>query len=181
MGEGIQEGQNNTVMSWEYSDTEYIKVFRKVLNWEWYTDVNTKVLFFHCLLKANWKDGTWHGYKYKRGQFITSLPTLARETGLTIREVRTALNHLKMTGELTDWHDNKIRIITVLSFDKFQSSDRQNGRRATVKRQASDRQATADIRTYKNSKEVEENKEAPPPLSQEEQDALDEAEGWGYD
>ena len=55
---------------WEYTDTEYIKLFRKMLNWEWYTDVNTKVLFLHCLLKANWKDGSWHGHKYKRGQFI---------------------------------------------------------------------------------------------------------------
>ena len=164
---------------WNYSDGEYIKVFRKIVNWEWYTDVNTKVLFLHCLLKANWKDGTWHGYKYKRGQFITSLPTLARETGLTIRQVRTALNHLKATGELTDWHDNRIRIITVVSFNKFQANDRQNGSQATGKRQASDRQATADIRTYKNSKEYKEE-EAPPRLTKEEEDALDEAEGWGY-
>lgn len=142
---------------WEYTDTEYVKLFRKLLNWEWYTDVNTKVLFLHCLLKANWKDGSWHGYKYKRGQFITSLPSLSRETGLTIRQVRTALNHLKATGEVTDWHDNKIRIITVVSFDKFQSRDRQNGRQATGKRQASDRQATADIRTYKNIRTKEDN------------------------
>lgn len=145
---------------WEYSDGEFVKVFRKMLNWEWYTDVKTTKLFLHCLLKANWRAGSWHGYKYKRGQFITSLPTLARETGLTIREVRTALNHLKATGEVTDWHDNKIRVITVLSFDKFQSSDRQNGSRATGKRQANDRQATADIRINKNNKEKEE--EAPP-------------------
>ena len=28
---------------WEYTDTEYIKLFRKMLKWEWYSDVNTKV------------------------------------------------------------------------------------------------------------------------------------------
>lgn len=142
---------------WKYTDTEYVKLFRKLLNWEWYTDVNTKVLFLHCLLKANWKDGSWHGYKYKRGQFITSLPSLSRETGLSIRQVRTALNHLKATGELTDWHDNKIRIITVVSFDKFQASDRQKDSQATDNRQASDRQATADIRTYKKIRRKEDN------------------------
>lgn len=145
---------------WEYSDNEFIKIFRKMLTWEWYTDVNTKVLFLHCLLKANWKDGTWHGYNYKRGQFITSLPTLARETGLTVRQIRTALNHLKATGEVTDWHNNKVRIITVVSFDKFQKVDRQKGRQATGKRQTGDRQATADIRTYKNIEEDKEVKEA---------------------
>ena len=152
---------------WEYSNTEYVKLFRKMLNWEWYTDINTKVLFLHCLLKANWKDGSWHGYEYKRGQFITSLPSLAKETGLSIRQVRTALEHLKSTGEVTVKNYPKFRIITVVSYDLFQSTDRQNDRKTTgnrqAKRQASDRQATADIRTYKNNKEDKKIRKAPPP------------------
>ena len=152
---------------WEYSNTEYIKLFRKMLNWEWYTDINTKVLFLHCLLKANWKDGSWHGHEYKRGQFITSLPSLAKETGLTIRQVRTALEHLKSTGEVTDKKYPKFRIITVVSYDLFQSTDRQNDRKTTgnrqAKRQAGDRQATADIRTYKNIKEDKKIEPALPP------------------
>ena len=118
---------------WEYTDTEYIKLFRKMLKWEWYSDVNTKVLFLHCLLKANWKDGSWHGYKYKRGQFITSLQSLSKETGLSVRQVRTALKHLISTGEVASWHDSKIRIITVVSFDKFQARDKQSDRQVTSK------------------------------------------------
>jgi len=140
-----------------YNDNEFVKIFRKMLNWEWYTDVNTKTLFLHCLLKANWKSGSWHGYKYEKGQFVTSLPSLAKETGLSVREVRTALNHLKSTGELTDWHDNKIRIITVVAYSDYQKGDRQTGSPATGKRQANDRRATADIRTYKNTKEEKKN------------------------
>ena len=118
---------------WEYTDTEYIKLFRKMLNWEWYTDVNTKVLFLHCLLKANWKDGSWHGHKYKRGQFITSLKSLAKETGLTIQQVRTALDHLKSTGELTSTEYPKFRIITVVSYDSFQSINKQINNKVTSK------------------------------------------------
>ena len=141
---------------WEYNDVEHIKLFRKLLNWEWYTDINTKTLFIHCLLKANWKAGSWHGYKYDRGQFITSLPTLARETGLTERQVRTALKHLKATGEVTDWHDNKIRIITVLSYNKYQDKRQANGQsddsQTTGKRQASD----SRYKNIKNNKEGEE-------------------------
>ena len=144
-------------MSRDYSDKEYVKIFRKMIRWEWYTDINTKVLFLHCLLKANWKPGSWHGYKYERGQFITSLPTLANETGLTIRQVRTALTHLKSTGEVTDKIYSKFRIITVNSYDEFQSSDRQNGRQVTGKRQASDRQPTAE-EEYKEYKEGKEGK-----------------------
>ena len=141
---------------WNYSDNEFIKIYRKLLNWEWYTDVNTKVLFLHCLLKANWKDGSWRGYKYKRGQFITSLPSLARETGLTIKQVRTALKHLKQTGEVADWHDSRVRIITVLSYDDYQDRGRPTGSQKASNGQAKGRQRAADIRTYKN---IKENKE----------------------
>lgn len=132
-------------MMWEYSDNEYIKVFRKMLNWEWYTDVNTTKLFLHCLLKANWRDTKWRGIDLKRGQFVTSLPSLSKETGLSLREVRTALNHLQATGEVTGKIYPKFRVITVNSYDEFQRSDRQNGSQMTGKRQAIDRQATPDI------------------------------------
>lgn len=151
---------------WSYSDNEFIKIYRKLLNWEWYTDVNTKVLFLHCLLKANWKAGSWRGYKYKRGQFITSLPSLARETGLSIKQVRTALKHLKQTGELADWHDSRVRIITVVSYDDYQDRGRPTGSQKADKGQTKGRQGAADIRTYKNNKE---NKEYRPSDSPDEE------------
>ena len=78
---------------------DYVKISRKILEWEWYTDANTKVLFLHILLKANWKDGRFQGIEVPRGSFVTSLQNLAAETGLTVRNVRTALKHLENTGE----------------------------------------------------------------------------------
>lgn len=167
-------------MSWQYTDGEYVKVFRKMLEWEWYTDVNTTKLFLHCLLKANWRDGTWRGYKYKRGQFITSLPTLARETGMTIKEVRTALNHLKRTGEVADWHDSKIRVITVLSYDQFQQRGRPTGSQRAGKGQTEGSQRAADIRSIR-SKEDKEDKEDNTPTAVFGDDDTDEAEGWGFE
>ena len=88
---------------------------------------------------------------------------LSKETGLSVRQVRTALKHLISTGEVTSWHDSKIRIITVVSFDKFQARDKQSDRQVTSKRQSSDKQATTDIRTYKNNKNNKKEMEAPPP------------------
>ena len=103
----------------DYSDREFIKLNRKILNWQWYSDPCTRDVFIHCLLKANWKSGKWHGYQYQRGQFITSLPSLSSELGLSIKNVRTALDHLKSTGELADWHDSKIRMITVVNYERY--------------------------------------------------------------
>lgn len=51
----------------------------------------TTRLFIHCLLKANWQEKAWKGESNPgRGQFVTSLSKLAEETGLTIRQTRTA-------------------------------------------------------------------------------------------
>ena len=176
MGSSDKEQKNG----WNYSDKEYIKLFRRLLKWEWYTDVNTKVLFIHCLLKANWKDGSWHGYTYKRGQFITSLASLSRETGLTVKEVRTALKHLERTGEVASWHDSKIRIITVISYDQYQQAGKPTGNQRASSGQAKGKRGATDRRIYKNSKEYKEYKEIAPSAFSENDDT-DEEEGWGYD
>lgn len=143
----------------------FIKLDRKILDWQWYSDPNTKAVFLHCLLRANWKDGKWKNYEYKRGQFITSLSNLATDLKLTIRQTRTALARLESTGELTSWADNKVRIITVNNYDLYQGVDKQNGRQTTSKRQAT-RQSNDkqnDNSTRKNTtysiKEEKEDKE----------------------
>ena len=156
----------------EYSDREHIKLNRKILNWEWYSDPCTRDVFVHCLLKANWKDGKWHGYDYRRGQFITSLPTLASELGFSIQNIRTAIKNLKSTGELTDWHDSKIRIITVVKYDEYQSTNRQPNMRPTGNQQTANRRPTA-VKEYKEYKEDKEDRatasgaDAPSPAPRE--------------
>lgn len=160
-------------VDFEYNENEFIKLNRKILKWEWYSDPCTRDVFIHCLLKANWKSGKWKGYSYQRGQFITSLPSLANELGLSVKNVRTALDHLKSTGELADWHDSKIRMITVINYDKYQSCGSLSGRRPADDRQTSGRQAAGDRQQYKNIKEYKEKKniggKAAAPLSGDEE------------
>lgn len=125
----------------------FIKFYKKFLDWEWYKDTNTKVLFIHCMLKANWKETRWRGIVLKPGQFVTSLPRLAEETDLTIKQVRTALSHLKKSGEVADKSFTKFRIITVKNWDEYQSAGRQGADRG----QTRGRQRAAD-KEYKNNK-----------------------------
>ena len=157
-------------MSYSTNENAYIKVYRKLLNWEWYTDINVKILFLHCLLKANWKPGRWKGISYESGEFITSLPSLAKETGLSVCQVRTALIKLKSTGEVTDRatgkNEPKGRVITVLKWHLYQGSDRISDRKldriATGLRQDDDRIATAE-EEYKEYKEYKEMYSTAPP------------------
>ena len=116
----------------------YIKIDRKILEWEWYKNINTKVLFLHCLLKANWKDGKFEGKVIPKGSFVTSIPHLSEETLLTVREVRTALEHLKLTGELTVESTNKYSVITVNNYCSYQTNDIQNDIPLTDKRHSND-------------------------------------------
>lgn len=143
-----------------FNDSEYLKIFRRMVYWEWYTDVNTKALFLHCLIMANWKPGSWKGKPYKRGQFYTSLPSLAKETGLTIKQVRTALAHLKETGEVADSISGKSRLITVLSFDKYQYEGQDEGQDKGTKK-GSMRAALGQDKgsRYKNIKNIKKDKE----------------------
>jgi hypothetical protein len=65
-----------------------------------------------------------------------------------------------VTGEVTDWHDNRIRVITVVSYDKYQGERQAKGqpsdRQVTGRRQASDSRYKNNI---KNNKEGKESKE----------------------
>ena len=94
---------------------------RKLLKWEWYKDSNTKDLFIHLLLTANFMDTRFQGKKIKRGQVVTSLSSLAEETGMSIQNVKTALKHLISTNEVTNKSTDKYRVITVVKYDEYQS------------------------------------------------------------
>ena len=79
----------------------YIKLWRKTTEWEWYNNSNAKIVFFHLLLTANHKPVNYQGIKIPAGSVLTSYAKLAEETGLTIRQARTGIATLKLTGEVT--------------------------------------------------------------------------------
>ena len=54
----------------------WIKLHRKILDWEWYTDAPVRILFEHLLLTANSEDKKWRGMTIKRGQTIFLLVRL---------------------------------------------------------------------------------------------------------
>ena len=134
----------------------YIKLHRQIMEWEWYKSIPVKVLFLHCLLRANHADKKWQGVLVKKGSFVTSLDNLAFETGLSKRQVRTALNKLKSTHEVTHQTTRHYSIIIVNNWDKFQLDDTQLNTQMTHKRHTSDTQVTLNNndKNDKNDKNV---------------------------
>lgn len=98
----------------------WIKLHRSLLDWEWYGDINTKVVFIHLLLIANHKDNKWRGIEIKRGQRLTSISGLAKETGLSVKNIRTAIKHLKKTNEVASHSTAQHTVFTVVNYDLYQ-------------------------------------------------------------
>lgn len=100
----------------------FIKIDKSFLYWEWYQDINTKCLFLHCLLKASHSDTSYRGHDIKRGSFLTSIRILASETGLSVQQTKTALEHLQKSNEITIKPTHKYTIITLEKYEVFQYS-----------------------------------------------------------
>lgn len=98
----------------------FIALHRSLLSWGWHADPATGWLFVNLLLMANWTDSEWQGMTIKRGQLVTGRKALAAQTGLSERQIRTALDHLKSTNELTIKSTNKFSLITLVNYGKFQ-------------------------------------------------------------
>ena len=94
-----------------------------MLGWEWYGDTNVVRVFLHCLLKANYTEKRWCGVVIGRGQFITSVATMAQELHLSAQQVRTALCKLKSTNEITIKTTNKYTIVSVCNYDTYQAKE----------------------------------------------------------
>ena len=131
----------------------HIKLHRRMTKWRWYRDGNTMRLFLHLILTANWEDCDFETITVHRGQRVASRRTLAEEIGMSEREVRTAINHLISTNEVTSVSTSKYTVFTVINYDAYQTATS----KATSDRPATDQQATSDRPQLKQDKKEKKN------------------------
>lgn len=94
----------------------FVAIPRGLTDWEWYTEPNTARLFIHLLLTANWQEKQWQGITIHPGELVTSQSQLAKQLNLSIRNVRTALDHLQLTGWVTVKTGSKYSIVTIENY-----------------------------------------------------------------
>lgn len=116
----------------------FIKVYRKFTDWEWYSDISVSRVFLHLILTVNWTDKKWQGIFIERGSRVASYQVLSTETGLSVKQVRTAIKKLESTGEVAIKSTNKYSVFTVKNYDLYQTK----GKQETNEGQAEDKQET---------------------------------------
>lgn len=140
----------------------FIKLYRKMLDWEWWDDVNTRTVFIYLLLSANYKPMKWRGMDIGRGQLITSYEKIAEATGLSVQNVRTSLARLESTSEITRKVTNKWQAITIEKYAFYQgdqqATNKQTNRQTTINQQATNKQVTTS-KEYKERKNIRNQEE----------------------
>ena len=117
----------------------FIKLHRDIKDWEWYGDPYMVAFWIHLLISANWTEKNWRGETICRGQMVTSLASLSADTGLSVKQVRTALNRLALREYIVTQGTSKWTKITVCNYDTYQSN-------SDDCRQTIDKQTTSNMR-----------------------------------
>ena len=125
----------------------FIKLYKKMENWQWYKDSTTLHLFIDLLLDANYEDSKAGFEIIKRGQCLTSLKRMHERTGMTYQQIRTSLDKLKKTGEINKQTTNRYSIITIKKYNEYQEINKQ-----TTNKQ----QTNNNIKEYKEEQEYKE-------------------------
>ena len=144
-------------------DLGWVKLHRSLIDWEWYSDINTTRLFVHLLLTANHKDNNWRGITIKRGSRLTSLDKLSTETSLSVSKIRTSIKKLILTNEIASESHTQHTVFIIKNYDDYQGSDKQNDKPVTNESQTNDKPIATNKNVKKDNNEKKVTSRFTPP------------------
>jgi len=116
-------------------ENSFKKIFRTLLKQPWWDRPLVAHLFTHLLLSAVFGhvekiiDGKL--VVLKPGQYYTTLRRLKKETGITLQSIRTALELLKSTQQITQQIYTQGMVITITNWLKWEDSNTETNTRLT--------------------------------------------------
>ena len=126
----------------------WIKLYRDIENWRYFSDANALQLFLYLIIHANTEDCYFQDELCKRGELITSVAHLSDVLRLSTQQVRTILK--KLNGkEIVIKSTNRNTHIIVCNFDSYQGEKKENNKRITNEQQTNNKRITT-IKEYKN-------------------------------
>lgn len=129
----------------------WVKLHRKLLEWEWYGDAHMVHLLVHLLLTATHEDRQYKGLTIKRGQLVTTIKELAEALGASETSTRRRMKRLKSGGFLTIKVAHNRTTITICNYDSYQMDKKERGGRTAEERRKSGGR-TAEAHNNRNNK-----------------------------
>lgn len=129
----------------------WVKLHRKLLEWEWYGDAHMVHLLVHLLLTATHEDRKYKGLTIKRGQLVTTIKELSDALGASETSTRRRMKRLKSGGFLTIKVAHNRTTITICNYDSYQMDKKESGGRMAEERRKSGGR-TAEAHNNRNNK-----------------------------
>jgi len=107
----------------------WVKIHRSIKDWQWYGDVNCRLLMFELIITVNHSDSFYKGTAVLRGQRIFGVSALSAEIGISIQQLRSSLRYLKSTNEITTQSTNRFTLLTLVNYEYFQGSEVDDNKR----------------------------------------------------
>lgn len=109
----------------------FFKVYRKAQQSAFWTKkpyVNYRGVWLTMLMMTNWKEGFFDGHTIKVGQFATSIESLSKACGLSIKQVRNVVDTMKEMGMVTVENvANRFSLVTICNWDTYNGEESRRG------------------------------------------------------
>ena len=135
----------------------WVKLHRKLEEWEWSSDPNMVSLMVWLMILANYKETRYKDQIIPIGSFVTGRKSLSKKTGISEQTIRTCLERLKSTSEVTIKSTSKFSIITLCNYNTYNNdkepSNQQIPNTLTSDQPATNQQLTTS-KEFKNLKKT---------------------------
>lgn len=140
----------------------WIKLHRKIIDWDWWTDSYVVHVFIYLLLMANHKAKNVGSRTIKQGQYLTSIRAISRDLNLNERTVMRALKTL-LESETIKVESGRTNgtLITISKYKEYQSVEQNcvvsNTTHDTTQHTTRDTTRNTTKQEYKESKKERSN------------------------
>lgn len=132
------------------NENGWVKIYRKITDWGWYSDRNVRDTFIHLILTTSHKNFKFLGKDFVAGERVFGVAKLAKEIGISAQQLRTSLDKLKSTNEITIKTTNKYSVVSINKYYDYQADNKQNNKQVTNNQQTSN-----NNQEYKNIRSKE--------------------------
>lgn len=89
------------------------------IHFDWFNEYQTRHLWIYLLLKANTEPVAFKSTVIDKGELMVTVSNLSTATGLTVSQVRTALEKLANSNCITVKTTNKYSVIIITDYDLY--------------------------------------------------------------